>query len=143
MDLSQDRSILEAKHDKFSSLHADLERCEPRIVSLQEAADQLELQMENRQCREVKRKLSMLSQKLRILINVCHVYSTRLARALGIEEEDEGATGAADGSETVLPTLSNEVRELDKLDTFLILSVILLETHNADKLIFCASPSSR
>lgn len=90
-------------------------------MSLQEAADQLELQMENRQCREVKRKLSMLSQKLRILVNVCHVYSTRLARALGREMKDgdappdggaapAGAGAAVGGSETVLPTLSNEVR---------------------------------
>ena len=48
------------------------------------------------------------------------VYSTRLAGALGLEHDDGGgeAGGAGssgrdsglDGSETVLPTLSNEVR---------------------------------
>ena len=35
VDLSQPRTDLESKHDKFRSLHSDLERCEPRIVSLQ------------------------------------------------------------------------------------------------------------
>ena len=84
-------------------------------MSLQEAADQLELQAptdDDSNCKEVKAKLSVLSQKLRILVNVCHVYATRLSRALGIEsptsltpeeieEEEEGS---------VMPTLSDEVR---------------------------------
>ena len=45
------------------------------------------------------------------------VYSTRLAGALGLEQDNGGDGGAGsgrdsglDGSETVLPTLSNEVR---------------------------------
>lgn len=48
------------------------------------------------------------------------VYSTRLAGALGLEHDDGGGEGGGagssgrdsglDGSETVLPTLSNEVR---------------------------------
>ena len=37
------------------------------------------------------------------------VYSTRLAAALGLEHDDDGRGDGLDGSETVLPTLSNEV----------------------------------
>ena len=73
--------------------------------------------LEVRRCREVKSKLSLLSQKLRVLINVCHVYSTRLERALDGEgsalslgniaevEEEEDREGGS-----IMPTLSNEVR---------------------------------
>ena len=45
VDLTVERTVLEAKHAKFSDLLKDLHRCEPRVTSLQEAADQLELQV--------------------------------------------------------------------------------------------------
>ena len=54
VDLRVERSALEAKHGQFVELARDLARCEPRVVSLQEAADQLELQAESPACRQVE-----------------------------------------------------------------------------------------
>jgi hypothetical protein len=65
-------------------------------------------------------KLSLLSQRLRALLNVCNVYSNRLARSLGrteagslqeLNEEEEGEEeeDLVSDENQVLPLLSNEV----------------------------------
>jgi hypothetical protein len=70
-------------------------------------------------------KLSLLSQRLRALLNVCNVYSNRLARSLGrteagslqeLNEEEEEEDLVSDENQ-VLPLLSNEVlnRNFEKL----------------------------
>jgi hypothetical protein len=60
VDLRVDRKILEGKLEKFRDLYTDLLRCEPRIVSLQEAADQLELQYDGEEDGEVRNVLTFL-----------------------------------------------------------------------------------
>ena len=72
------------KYNKFLELLQDLQRCEPRIVSLQEAASQLELQSDSAVCVSVKQKLSSLSQSLTCLIRVCSVYLANIATTLNI-----------------------------------------------------------
>lgn len=59
VDLRVDQSVLESKLKKFQDLHADLLRCEPRIVSLQETADQLELQYDGENAAEVSKPGSL------------------------------------------------------------------------------------
>ncbi|XP_034243004.1 nesprin-1-like [Thrips palmi] len=41
VDVTEDLSVIETKYLKFRDLHAELERYEPRVMSLQEAADSL------------------------------------------------------------------------------------------------------
>lgn len=53
MDLRVERAVLETKHRQLVELARDLARCEPRVVSLQEAADQLELQADSPACKQV------------------------------------------------------------------------------------------
>jgi len=84
VDLREERNTLETKHEQLLELSRDLARCEPRVVSLQEAADQLELQADSQACRQVKRKLALLSRSLRGLRQVVGIYTMSLAQALGI-----------------------------------------------------------
>ncbi|KAK0098783.1 hypothetical protein PV326_003124, partial [Microctonus aethiopoides] len=41
IDLTENTNIIRFKYNKFCDLRSDLERCEPRVLSLQEAANQL------------------------------------------------------------------------------------------------------
>ena len=121
VDLRVDRATLEAKHSQLVELARDLARCEPRVVSLQEAADQLELQADSPACRQVKicnngssrdqylflqvkRKLALLIRSLRGLRQVVGIYIANLARSLGLPAE----TTTFD-SELVLPVLTEQV----------------------------------
>jgi len=104
VDLRVDRATLERKHVQLVELARDLARCEPRVVSLQEAADQLELQADSLACRQVKRKLALLIRSLRGLRQVVGIYIANLARALGLPAE----TTTFD-SELVLPVLTEQL----------------------------------
>ncbi|XP_071747048.1 uncharacterized protein [Lepeophtheirus salmonis] len=111
INLNLPSDILQTKLEMFDDLLHDLKRCEPRIVSLRETADMLQIQLDKNEeqqsiCIRVKEKLRTLSQKFRILINVCHVYSKKLSRAIGHE------TGDSCEDLVVVPTLTDELLHL-------------------------------
>lgn len=111
VDLRMDRKILMEKHSQFVELSKDLARCEPRVVSLQEAADQLELQADSHACRQVKRKLALLSRSLRDLRQVVGIYVFKLAEALDLPKpQDITAEGAfIDSNSELLPELTKRL----------------------------------
>ena len=119
VDLSVSRPVLQGKYNKFLELLRDLHRCQPRVVSLQEAADQLELQSDSSAaCRQVKTKLALLSRSLRGLSQVCSLYLTSLARTLGLPpppetgergERGDSAASLLPSGLTSLPTLTDTV----------------------------------
>merc|ERR1719336_3841005 len=138
VDLRVSQAVLEGKYNKFLELLRDLHRCEPRVVSLQEAADQLELQSDSSTCNQVKRKLLLLSRSLRGLIQVCSLYLTSLARTLGLPpppetgergERGDSAASLLPSGLTSLPTLTDTLIP-DSLDPQSPLSPTGVETQH-------------
>ena len=131
VDLGVERSALEAKHGQLVELARDLARCEPRVVSLQEAADQLELQAESPACRQVdqsisdsrhftlvskvKTKLALLIRSLRGLRQAVSIYITNLARALGLPPPPELPPFPETFEGPLLPMLTDRVTYIASL----------------------------
>jgi len=117
VDLSVSKTVLQTKYNKFLELQKDLQRCEPRVVSLQEAADQLELQADSPACKQVKKKLAVLSRSLRSLIQVCGIYLTSLARTLGLPPPPQISESLYDSAlnihDTVLPPLTDQLMAVE------------------------------
>jgi len=120
VDLTVSKTVLQTKYNKFLELQKDLQRCEPRVVSLQEAADQLELQADSPACKQVKKKLAVLSRSLRGLIQVCGIYLTSLARTLGLppppQVSDSLYDSALNINDTVLPSLTDQLMAVDSTE---------------------------
>ncbi|XP_050520721.1 muscle-specific protein 300 kDa-like isoform X4 [Daktulosphaira vitifoliae] len=99
IDLSEDTEVISRKFHKFKKIHKDLEKCEPRIVSLLEASDWL------RQANELTRlrvptdndqtvidsytRLSHLKVRLNELINMTAEYTINLGKVLGYDISTE------------------------------------------------------
>eukprot|EP00092_Neocalanus_flemingeri_P025196 GFUD01027327.1.p1 GENE.GFUD01027327.1~~GFUD01027327.1.p1 ORF type:complete len:2646 (+),score=708.19 GFUD01027327.1:241-8178(+) len=118
VDLTVSKPVLQTKYNKFLELQKDLQRCEPRVVSLQEAADQLELQADSPACKQVKKKLAILSRSLRGLIQVCGIYLTNLARTLGLPPpppvpDCSMYDSALNINATVLPPLTDQLMAVE------------------------------
>jgi len=99
VDLSEDTEVIVEKFNKFKNLHADLEKCEPRVVSLLEAADWLRQANEKTGAATTRRsdqsvadchaRLSHLRARLTALVRMTAGHATRLGTVLGYDVSPE------------------------------------------------------
>lgn len=99
VDLTADKDNIEMKYQRFNELRADLIRCEPRVLSLQEAANQLlrDNDVPDSSHRTVT-KLTELRLKLQSLKRLTSIYVIKLASVLGRDPNDLGVSLAAPSS---------------------------------------------
>lgn len=93
VDLTVAIDIIQSKYDNFRELRAELERCEPRVLSLQEAGNQLLLH----DCAldgssVICTKLTELRLKLQSLIRLTGVYILKLGAVLGRDPNEINLT---------------------------------------------------
>ncbi|KAG5676700.1 hypothetical protein PVAND_006514 [Polypedilum vanderplanki] len=87
VDLSSDKSVMESKFMRFKELKSEIERCEPRVISLQENSSQLlKSSGEDRIAKDTFTKLTDLSVKLQSLRRLTALYVIKLGHVLGYDE---------------------------------------------------------
>ncbi|XP_076751946.1 muscle-specific protein 300 kDa-like isoform X2 [Xylocopa sonorina] len=85
VDLTEPLEIITAKYNKFRELRNDLERCEPRVLSLQKSANQL---LDEKG--ETRTRLQELRLRLQSLRRLTGIYALKLGAALGMDPRDVG-----------------------------------------------------
>lgn len=84
----------------FRELRNDLERCEPRVISLQEATNHLLDEQA-----ETRTRLQELRLRLQSLRRLTGIYTLKLGAALGLDPRDVGLAATS----TSLASLSHDV----------------------------------
>ncbi|KAG8236159.1 hypothetical protein J437_LFUL001566 [Ladona fulva] len=120
VDLTEELSVIEEKYNKFRELLADLEKCEPRVLSLQEAADHLLKQSPSRPGPSTSHevggsghpaweRLTNLRLRLQSLRRICRVYVLKLGSVLGKDPSEIGLAAVGTLGSESLSRLSEEL----------------------------------
>uniref|UniRef100_A0A0K8SMD1 KASH domain-containing protein n=2 Tax=Lygus hesperus TaxID=30085 RepID=A0A0K8SMD1_LYGHE len=112
IDLNESRDVIQAKYEKFKDLKVELERCEPRIVSLEEAARQVLSDDTEVSCK----RLNRLRLRLHSLIRLTNHYILVISSAFPMMSDEDSLDGP---SETASREDSTETSTLVRCNRFL------------------------
>uniref|UniRef100_A0A182NEB0 KASH domain-containing protein n=1 Tax=Anopheles dirus TaxID=7168 RepID=A0A182NEB0_9DIPT len=111
IDLTSDQRSVEKKYRMFRELRADLMRCEPRVVSLQETTSQLTKYMDadkSEKFDEVYAKLTDLRLRFHSIRRLVELYIIKIGAALGYDSSTSLADVPSSSSTTSLSTIDRQ-----------------------------------
>ncbi|KAK7077527.1 hypothetical protein SK128_024284 [Halocaridina rubra] len=92
-----EEAALRERASRILDIRAEVERCEPRVASLHEAAQHLLTQRQDDQCSAVRERLALLSRRLQLLLQLCSQHLTQLSQVLGHDYTSSLASLASSG----------------------------------------------
>uniref|UniRef100_A0A182JPP9 KASH domain-containing protein n=1 Tax=Anopheles christyi TaxID=43041 RepID=A0A182JPP9_9DIPT len=111
IDLTSDQRLVEKKYRMFRELRADLMRCEPRVVSLQETTSQLTKYVDANKSEkfdEVYAKLTDLRLRFHSIRRLVEMYIIKIGAALGYDSSTSLADVPSSSSTTSLSTVDRQ-----------------------------------
>uniref|UniRef100_A0A182LS31 KASH domain-containing protein n=1 Tax=Anopheles culicifacies TaxID=139723 RepID=A0A182LS31_9DIPT len=111
IDLTSDQRLVEKKYRMFRELRADLMRCEPRVVSLQETTSQLTKYVDANKSEkfdEVYAKLTDLRLRFHSIRRLVEMYIIKIGASLGYDSSTSLADVPSSSSTTSLSTVDRQ-----------------------------------
>ena len=69
----------------FQDIRIDLERSQPRVLSLRNTAEQMLVSSDSYVSKQTKEKLQSMSSRLESMLKTCHAHLARLEHKMGLQ----------------------------------------------------------